>query len=89
MDARTPDTENHELELDKALNGFAKALYITDTDKRKSFALHVKLFHLSGHDHGTFRSKPIKVRLLGKAERAKTVLFVRLMTRVEGFVLKL
>jgi recombining binding protein (suppressor of hairless) len=61
MDARAPESENHEIELDATMQGWARTLFITDTDKRKSFALHIKMFHEEGHDHGTFRSKPIKV----------------------------
>ena len=61
MDARALESENHQIDLDSNMQGWARALFITDTDKRKSFALHLKLFHDKGHDHGTFRSRPIKV----------------------------
>lgn len=63
MDARATDAERQEVELDDEQWGAAKTLYISDSDKRKSFALHHKVFHTNGYDHGTFRSKPVKVRL--------------------------
>lgn len=39
----------------------AKALYISDTDKRKHFRLVLKLFFSNGQEIGTFHSKLIKV----------------------------
>ncbi|KAM8798004.1 recombining binding protein suppressor of hairless-like protein [Eudromia elegans] len=41
--------------------GCAKALYISDTDKRKHFRLVLKLFFSNGQEIGTFPSKLIKV----------------------------
>ncbi|NXA51858.1 RBPJL protein, partial [Nothocercus julius] len=41
--------------------GCAKALYISDTDKRKHFRLVLKLFFSNGQEIGTFHSKLIKV----------------------------
>ncbi|EGD77877.1 hypothetical protein PTSG_09511 [Salpingoeca rosetta] len=56
---------HHAVELDQNFYGCAKSLYISDTDKRKSFCLHFKVFHSKdeerGRDVGTFTSKPIKV----------------------------
>nr|XP_025039781.1 recombining binding protein suppressor of hairless-like protein [Pelodiscus sinensis] len=41
--------------------GCAKALYISDTEKRKHFRLVLKLFFSNGQEIGTFHSKLIKV----------------------------
>ncbi|XP_071615742.1 recombining binding protein suppressor of hairless-like protein isoform X2 [Heliangelus exortis] len=41
--------------------GCAKALYISDVDKRKHFRLVLKLFFSNGQEIGTFHSKLIKV----------------------------
>eukprot|EP00049_Salpingoeca_infusionum_P006723 m.110639 g.110639 ORF g.110639 m.110639 type:complete len:635 (-) comp13405_c0_seq3:403-2307(-) len=59
----TPDSESEytPLALDSQLYSTAKTLYIPDSDKRKSFCLHLKVFFESGRDVGTFASKPIKV----------------------------
>eukprot|EP00730_Choanoeca_flexa_P018665 TRINITY_DN9087_c0_g1_i5.p1 TRINITY_DN9087_c0_g1~~TRINITY_DN9087_c0_g1_i5.p1 ORF type:complete len:669 (+),score=194.09 TRINITY_DN9087_c0_g1_i5:160-2166(+) len=44
--------------------GVARTLYIQDSDKRKSFCLHLKTFFIKdkeGRDVGTFASKPLRV----------------------------
>eukprot|EP00045_Choanoeca_perplexa_P018639 m.293233 g.293233 ORF g.293233 m.293233 type:complete len:659 (-) comp19553_c0_seq1:66-2042(-) len=44
--------------------GTARSLYIPDSDKRKSFCLHIKTFFAkgeAGRDVGTFASKPLRV----------------------------
>uniref|UniRef100_H3AA18 Recombining binding protein suppressor of hairless-like protein n=1 Tax=Latimeria chalumnae TaxID=7897 RepID=H3AA18_LATCH len=52
---------NFEEYLDSMRFSCAKALYISDADKRKHFRLVLKLFFSNGQEVGTFYSKMIKV----------------------------
>ncbi|XP_025030247.1 recombining binding protein suppressor of hairless-like protein [Python bivittatus] len=52
---------NFEEQLDSKKFSCAKALYISDSDKRKHFQLVLKLFFSNGQEIGTFHSKLIKV----------------------------
>ncbi|XP_077192343.1 recombining binding protein suppressor of hairless-like protein [Paroedura picta] len=52
---------NFEEQADSKEFSCAKALYISDTDKRKHFRLVLKLFFSNGQEIGTFHSKLIKV----------------------------
>ncbi|XP_058032680.1 recombining binding protein suppressor of hairless-like protein [Ahaetulla prasina] len=52
---------NFEEQLDSKIFSCAKALYISDSDKRKHFRLALKLFFSNGQEVGTFHSKLIKV----------------------------
>ncbi|XP_053250073.1 recombining binding protein suppressor of hairless-like protein isoform X1 [Podarcis raffonei] len=52
---------NFEEQLDSKVFSCAKALYISDSDKRKHFRLVVNLFFSNGLEIGTFHSKLIKV----------------------------
>uniref|UniRef100_A0A8D0GF86 Recombination signal binding protein for immunoglobulin kappa J region like n=1 Tax=Sphenodon punctatus TaxID=8508 RepID=A0A8D0GF86_SPHPU len=52
---------NFEEQPDSKEFGCAKALYISDSDKRKHFQLVLKLFFSNGQEIGTFHSKLIKV----------------------------
>uniref|UniRef100_A0A670YM43 Recombination signal binding protein for immunoglobulin kappa J region like n=1 Tax=Pseudonaja textilis TaxID=8673 RepID=A0A670YM43_PSETE len=52
---------NFEEQLDSKKFSCAKALYISDSDKRKHFRLALKLFFSNGQEIGTFHSKLIKV----------------------------
>ncbi|XP_062445519.1 recombining binding protein suppressor of hairless-like protein [Rhea pennata] len=58
-------TETQKLSFEEQLDskgfGCAKALYISDADKRKHFRLVLKLFFSNGQEIGTFHSKLIKV----------------------------
>uniref|UniRef100_A0A8C6ZFS5 Recombination signal binding protein for immunoglobulin kappa J region like n=1 Tax=Nothoprocta perdicaria TaxID=30464 RepID=A0A8C6ZFS5_NOTPE len=53
--------ETQKLTFEEQGFGCAKALYISDTDKRKHFRLVLKLFFGNGQEIGTFHSKLIKV----------------------------
>ncbi|CAK8697556.1 unnamed protein product [Clavelina lepadiformis] len=55
------EQEMQQLHLDGKNFCTAKTLYISDTDKRKHFMLHVKMFFGNGTDVGQFCSKRIKV----------------------------
>ncbi|EMP38257.1 Recombining binding protein suppressor of hairless-like protein [Chelonia mydas] len=52
---------NFEEQPDSKEFSCAKALYISDTEKRKHFRLVLKLFFSNGQEIGTFHSKLIKV----------------------------
>ncbi|XP_043944926.1 recombining binding protein suppressor of hairless-like protein [Protopterus annectens] len=52
---------NFEDQSDSRKFGCAKALYISDADKRKHFRLVLNLFFSNGQEVGTFYSKMIKV----------------------------
>uniref|UniRef100_A0A8C8RJC3 Recombination signal binding protein for immunoglobulin kappa J region like n=1 Tax=Pelusios castaneus TaxID=367368 RepID=A0A8C8RJC3_9SAUR len=52
---------NFEEQSDSKEFSCAKALYISDTEKRKHFRLVLKLFFSNGQEIGTFHSKLIKV----------------------------
>ncbi|MBN3320465.1 RBPJL protein, partial [Atractosteus spatula] len=52
---------NFEEQLDSKTFGCAKALYISDADKRKHFRLVLKLFFSNGQEIGSFYSRQIKV----------------------------
>uniref|UniRef100_A0A8D2L7Q2 Recombination signal binding protein for immunoglobulin kappa J region like n=1 Tax=Varanus komodoensis TaxID=61221 RepID=A0A8D2L7Q2_VARKO len=52
---------NFEEQADSKEFSCAKALYISDSDKRKHFRLVLKLFFSNGQEIGTFHSKLIKV----------------------------
>ncbi|XP_061486579.1 recombining binding protein suppressor of hairless-like protein [Rhineura floridana] len=52
---------NFEEQPDSKVFSCAKALYISDSDKRKHFRLVLKLFFSNGQEIGTFHSKLIKV----------------------------
>ncbi|XP_053103117.1 recombining binding protein suppressor of hairless-like protein isoform X2 [Hemicordylus capensis] len=52
---------NFEEQPDSKEFSCAKALYISDSDKRKHFRLVLKLYYSNGQEIGTFHSKLIKV----------------------------
>jgi recombining binding protein (suppressor of hairless) len=55
------EREMQPLALDNKYFGAAKTLFISDSDKRKNFALTLKMFYANGKDIGVFQSKKIKV----------------------------
>ncbi|KAJ7406485.1 Recombining binding protein suppressor of hairless-like protein [Willisornis vidua] len=63
MGSSLMETQKLSFEEQPDAKGFscAKALYISDTDKRKHFRLVLKLFFTNGQEIGTFHSKLIKV----------------------------
>ncbi|RMB95645.1 hypothetical protein DUI87_27757 [Hirundo rustica rustica] len=63
MGSSLMETQKLSFEEQPDAKGFscAKALYISDTDKRKHFRLVLKLFFSNGQEIGTFHSKLIKV----------------------------
>nr|XP_013817253.1 PREDICTED: recombining binding protein suppressor of hairless-like protein [Apteryx mantelli mantelli] len=63
MGSSLTETQKLSFEEQPDSKGFscAKALYISDADKRKHFRLVLKLFFSNGQEIGTFHSKLIKV----------------------------
>ncbi|OXB70155.1 UNVERIFIED_CONTAM: hypothetical protein H355_011973 [Colinus virginianus] len=63
MGSSLMETQKLSFEEQSDAKGFgcAKALYISDADKRKHFRLVLKLFFSNGQEIGTFHSKLIKV----------------------------
>ncbi|XP_053937727.1 recombining binding protein suppressor of hairless-like protein isoform X1 [Cuculus canorus] len=63
MGSSLKETQKLSFEEQPDAKGFscAKALYISDADKRKHFRLVLKLFFSDGQEIGTFHSKLIKV----------------------------
>ena len=55
------DQDMQQLDISNKHYCAAKTLFISDTDKRKHFSLHLKLFHANGLQIGSFPSKSIKV----------------------------
>lgn len=55
------DRDMQQLNLDGKMFGAAKTLFISDSDKRKTFSLNLKMFYSQSMDIGTFLSKKIKV----------------------------
>ena len=53
--------EMQQLDLHGKSYCAAKTLFISDSDKRKYFSLHLKMFYANGLDVGTFTSRSIKV----------------------------
>ena len=53
--------EMQQLDLHGKSYCAAKTLFISDSDKRKYFSLHLKMFYANGLDIGTFTSRSIKV----------------------------
>ena len=53
--------EMQQLDLHGKSYCAAKTLFISDSDKRKYFSLHLKMFYANGLDVGTFTSRGIKV----------------------------
>lgn len=49
------------IDLESNTFGLARNLFISDTDRRKSFCLNFKLFYKSERDIGSFLSRPMKV----------------------------
>ncbi|OWK56369.1 Recombining binding protein suppressor of hairless-like protein [Lonchura striata] len=91
MGSSLMETQKLSFEEQPDAKGFscAKALYISDTDKRKHFRLVLKLFFSNGQEIGTFHSKLIKViskpsqkkQSLKNTDRSKVSLFNRLRSQ--------